>query len=211
MSTFRELTKRATALGQEYNNAKAYARKPSPDLTPEALTDRIERDLERVAATYAGRFEGLAGEARAFRDAALAGAAKVRPTLNPTDTAALVRTEQAWTHNVRPLLERGLTLEQVLKTADADGVLGAERFAAGWMRQHANPENRMDFDGLVKRVVPGALARQAPGEASAMAIRTRDRRRGFRRHRGGHSRTRRTRGPRVTGRSGSRRRVRPGR
>lgn len=162
MTGFKGLTQEALTLGNDYNQAKATAQRPNPDLTPQAQERATTAALERLGQQFRPQFDVLRSRIDLERDAALEQAARVRPTLDPTDTAALVRTEQAWTHNVRPLLERGQSLAEALAGADLDGVLGAERFASSWLAQHA-PEATRLYDGqdvvaVTRQAVSAALA-----------------------------------------------------
>lgn len=118
-----------------------------------------DRDLQPHA--IAERREALAAEARAKASTALADAAarvesaaesaakkleSSRPRI-ADDPAALIRAEQRWNYDVRPLLEAGTPIKEILRGADVDELLAVERFAPGYLRAaKAGPDNPMELD-----------------------------------------------------------------
>lgn len=170
MRNYRKAIERATALGAEFSNARSAAYRPNPDLTPEAQTRAVTERLSAAQSSFGPRFDALGEEARRERDAIIARAAKARPTLNPSDVAAMVRTEQAWSHNVRPALEQGRDLADALSLASIDEVVGAERFAAAWLATHARRDSTVDFRRVVGQAVAQAFARLAASPADEEAI-----------------------------------------
>lgn len=132
MTTIADLATRALELAAERNRAIVDARRPDPDLTTEANTERACEQVRVVTAKYAEAFADLRATAAELVAEARAAADRLH-TLNRDDVAALVRSEQAWTHVVKPALDRGETLGQALAAADNDAVAGAQRFAAAWL------------------------------------------------------------------------------
>ena len=88
--------------------------------------------------------------------------ARVRPTFDANSAADLTRTEQAWRNIVLPQLEKGRTLHEALRNADQDAVLGAERFAAGYLNANQKSESfgaeHQDFTANVRSAVTNRLA-----------------------------------------------------
>lgn len=171
MRNYRQIAQEMSAVGTEFVQARSAAYKSDPDLTPEAQGRAVAQRLEAVQTEYAAKFDALLTRAQRERDAAMARAAKARPTLDGSDVAAMVRTEQAWSHNVRPALESGRDLAEALAHAGADEALGAERFAVSWLEMHANPDAAVDAHRhVVGRVVAEAFARLAKSDADAAAV-----------------------------------------
>lgn len=180
--TLAELNKRAMELGRD-RAAKIAARKAEADkdpmMTPAARGEYVEmwtRDIDR-------KYEQAMGELREEADYTARQITRdgdhVRPTFDPDSPADLTRTEQAWRNVVLPQLEKGRTLNQALRNADRDAVLGAERFAAGWLNANRTSdesfEQRMageatrDFSAEVKTAVTERFADLAdPGAADAL-------------------------------------------
>jgi hypothetical protein len=99
---------------------------------------------------------------------------QARPTFDANSAADLTRTEQAWRNVVLPQLEKGRTLTQALRNADSDAVLGAERFAAGWLNANRTGEQGLgqeaqDFTSDVRSAVTNRLADLSdPGTAETL-------------------------------------------
>jgi len=156
MRNYREIVAQVTALGSEFSNARSAAYKLNPDLRPEAHGRAVADRLEAAHAKYIKQFDALVERAHRERDAIVTRAAKARPTLDSSDVAAMVRTERAWSHNVRPVLEQGQDLDAALTRAGLDEVLGAERFAASWLATHLRRDSTVDFRHMVAGTVAQA-------------------------------------------------------
>jgi hypothetical protein len=120
-----------------------------PDLQPHAVQAR-RADLAELARTTAS--EAIASITARAESAATTAAKKLdgsRPKIPANDPAALIRAEQAWTYDVRPLLEAGASIKAILKTASLDELLAIERFAGGYLRAAklaAGPGNPLELD-----------------------------------------------------------------
>lgn len=169
MRNYQQPLQEARTLGGQYAQARTAAYRRNPDLTPDAQERAISEVLAQVQQSYGPRFDALVVAAKAERDAKVAAAAKARPRLDVNDTAALVRSQQAWEGTVRPLLDRGLSLADALALADTDGVIGAERFAPTYLALQS-ADLTADQRGVVARQVALAFARLAPDERTAAAI-----------------------------------------
>lgn len=125
------------------------------DLAPHALRARRET-LATAARTTAS--ESIAGITARLESAA-AGSAKTldatRPKIAADDPAALIRAEQAWRYDVRPLLEAGAPIKTVLRDASVDELLAIERFGVGHLR------------AAKLAAGPGGLVEMDPEELSA--------------------------------------------
>lgn len=170
MRNFKTVIEQVRALGAEYTQRRSQAYRPNPDLTPEAQVEEVTRQIERVHSEFGPKFDALLVQAESERDSVTQRAGQVRPTLDTSDAATLVRVEQAWNHNVRPLLDQGKSLLQALGGAGVDEVLAAERFAPGWLAQHQLPDSTQDPQQVVREVVGRAMARVAANERDAAAI-----------------------------------------
>ncbi|SDR08546.1 hypothetical protein SAMN04489765_3127 [Tsukamurella pulmonis] len=96
-----------------------------------------------------------------------------RPPFNRNDPAAAIITAQAWQFNVLPRLERGEQLVDVLKAADTDAVLGAERFAPAYLSgPRGSGLNAIFYDATddVARAVTGRFIGLADSPEAAAAI-----------------------------------------
>lgn len=118
------------------------------DLQPHAITERREA-LTMAARTTAE--QSIASITARIESAATASAKKLdgsRPRI-ANDPAALIRAEQSWNYDVRPLLEAGASIKSILREAGADELLAIERFAVGYLRAAklaAGPGNPLELD-----------------------------------------------------------------
>lgn len=104
------------------------------DLAPHALRARQETLATDARATAENALTGITERL----ESAAAGSAKTldatRPRIVNNDPAALIRAEQVWNHDVRPLLKAGAPITSILREAGADELLAIERFAPGYLR-----------------------------------------------------------------------------
>jgi hypothetical protein len=150
------------------------------DLQPHALRTRRET-LATEARTTAS--ESIAGITARLESAA-AGSAKTLDATRPriaADPAALIRAEQVWNHDVRPLLKAGAPITSILREAGADELLAIERFGVGYLRAAklaAGPGGVVEMDPEeLSAAVNNRLAAVLPeGERAAFedGIRTAD-------------------------------------
>ncbi|WP_395704550.1 hypothetical protein [Rhodococcus ruber] len=137
MTTIADLARQALALRSQRFDALA-AIKDDPDATELANAYYRETQTKAIETRYA---EQMA----AIREQATQMAADAKTTAAPhlafdnTDMSALIRSEQAWTHVVRPQLEKGHSLAQALAGADTDAVHGAQRFAGAFIAAKTSP------------------------------------------------------------------------
>lgn len=104
------------------------------DLQPHALRARQETLATEARATAE---QAVASTTERLESAAAAAAKKFeasRPRIANNDPAALIRAEQVWNHDVRPLLKAGAPITSILRDAGADELLAIERFAPGYLR-----------------------------------------------------------------------------
>jgi hypothetical protein len=119
-----------------------------PDLQPHAVQAR-RADLAEQARTTAN--ESIAGITARAESAATTAAKKLdgsRPKI-ANDPAALIKAEQTWSYDVRPLLEAGASIKSILRDASMDELLAIERFAVGYLRAAklaASPGNPLELD-----------------------------------------------------------------
>ncbi|QOV97227.1 hypothetical protein [Rhodococcus pyridinivorans] len=135
MSKLAELTRQAVALRKERDaELRAFARDPQASDIENAYLE--EKHQKAVEERYTQRLAELRDDAERTTAEAKTKAER-HMTFDTTDAAALIRSEQAWTHIVRPALEKGRTLDQALAGADEDAVFGAHRFAAAFIGDSA--------------------------------------------------------------------------
>lgn len=148
MSTLKDLHDRARQLRQERDQLIAKRRTDAnadPMMTPAERAEYVASWRKEYTKIFAPKFAQIREELAEYAEATRRQGAKARPQFDPNSAADLTRTEQAWRNVVLPQLERGRSLKAALRHADADAVLGAERFAPAWMQ--ANPVGR-DASGL---------------------------------------------------------------
>jgi hypothetical protein len=179
-----DLNKKAMKLGRE-RAAKIAEKRVIADsdemMTPKARdefvaawTKEFDRQYEKAMTELRGEVQWTARNAR--EDAALA-----RPTFDPNSAADLTRTEQAWRNVVLPQLEKGRNLAEVLRSADRDAVLGAERFAPAYLAANHKsagegliPE-RPDHTAIVRSMASRRLAELVDDDRKSEAILAGDR------------------------------------
>lgn len=108
-----------------------------PDLKPEVvaqkradLTAAARENSQQALAQLATRAETVAAKVIKAAEAS-------RPRIDDTNAAALVRAEQAWNHDVRPLLEAGAPLKAIIREAGTDELLAIERYSKGYLKAQA--------------------------------------------------------------------------
>ncbi|ORI15782.1 hypothetical protein [Rhodococcus sp. 1168] len=184
MTTLADLNKRAMELGRERTAKLAYYQKEAETdelMSTDARTRYLEGWTKSVNTEYAKKFEELKEEAAYVGRQVTRDSERVRPTFDSNSPADLTRTEQAWRNIVLPQLERGRTLNQALKGADRDAVIGAERFAGGWFNANRGPDQTIeealngdqakDFTANVQAAVTSRFADLADRPEDAAAIR----------------------------------------
>lgn len=105
----------------------------NPDLTADANRREAEARKEKIRAESVDWINRKSSAAELAITKAEQALRKTRPHINDNDVAALVRAEQRWNHHVRPLLDAGHPLKEILKIASVDDLLAIERFAGGWL------------------------------------------------------------------------------
>lgn len=149
-----EIARRARALRDEREQTLAQHRKyaaDDPTMTGQQREEYLAGWRTKLDAQYRDRFAALRTDAADHAANVHRAADRVRPTLDPTDAAALIRTEQAWRNVVLPQLDAGRTLREALAHADTDAVLGAQRFAAGHIAAQ-QPRDGMFQSGAAERL-----------------------------------------------------------
>jgi hypothetical protein len=139
-----------TAAALEAMNAALTAAQTfhDPDLQPHAITAR----REALASEARSKAEQAIASITTRAESAAVAAAKKLESSRPRiadDPAALIRAEQRWTHDVRPLLEAGAPIKSILKDAGLDELLAIERFAGGYLRAaklKAGPDNPLELE-----------------------------------------------------------------
>ncbi|NLU81627.1 hypothetical protein [Rhodococcus sp. HNM0569] len=137
MTTFRQIQQRANELQAERERLVKIRRDAANNdrmMTASERAEYVEEWRKSIAKQLEPQFAALREEARGLAASTKRRAANARPKLDPSSAADLVRTEHAWRNSVLPQLERGTPLADALRNADADAVLGAERFAESWLR-----------------------------------------------------------------------------
>ncbi|MBT9293660.1 hypothetical protein KKP62_02605 [Rhodococcus sp. GOMB7] len=154
MSTLQELQTKARELKQAREARLAVYRdnaNKDVSMTPSERAEYIAHWRQALTKQYAPQFAAIKAEVETYADRTKAQAAKARPQFDADSPTALVRTEQAWRNVVLPQLEKGRSLRAALRNADADAVLGAERFAPAWLQANsAGPSGLAGTDLAVK-------------------------------------------------------------
>lgn len=148
----------------QWNALLAEKTAPDPDYTDEANARNAESWTRQIKEQYTKDIAPLHANAELRAVQAKAAAAK-HQAYDLTDTAVLMRSEQAWAHIVKPALEKGASLSAVLAGADTDAVAAAQRFASPWLQR-----NGKDASG-VGLAVAARLADLAPTAKAAAEIR----------------------------------------
>ncbi|QTJ65863.1 hypothetical protein HYG77_09830 [Rhodococcus sp. ZPP] len=140
MSTLKDLQKKARSLQQEREQLLAQRRADAagdPMMTPTERAAYVANWRKEYDKVFGPKFAEVKSEVAAYARDTKAKAANARPQFDPNSPTDLVRTEQAWRNVVLPQLEKGRTLQAALRNADADAVLGAERFAPAWLQANS--------------------------------------------------------------------------
>lgn len=140
MTTIADLNKKAFALkAQRQSIIDTRTKEANADLsmTNQDRAEYLAHWRKTLTDQFAPKFAELKEEAAALGRSVKREAERVRPKFDRTNSTDLVRTEQAWRNVVLPQLEKGRTLRDALRNADADAVLGAERFAPGWAQANS--------------------------------------------------------------------------
>lgn len=151
--SIQELHRRARELKEQRDSILAQRRADAEAdqlMTPQQRTEYVAGWKRQLDKQFEPKFAELREDARDYADTVKSKAAKARPTFDPDNAAALVRTEQAWRNVVLPQLEKGRPLREALRGADADAVLGAQRFAHAWAQANSKSDRGvvgMEFDG----------------------------------------------------------------
>lgn len=157
MKTIKNIHDRARELKQERDqliDRKRADAAADPMMTPSERSEYVAKWRAEYTKSFAVRFADLRDEVADYAERTRRQAANARPHLDDESTAQLVRTEQAWRNVVLPQLEKGRTLAAALRNADADAVLGAERFAPAWLQAQAP---RSGLDGMALEVDGGKV------------------------------------------------------
>ncbi|NKR96214.1 hypothetical protein GS473_04500 [Rhodococcus hoagii] len=179
MSTLKNIHDRARQLKQERDHLIEQKRRDAaadPMMTPSERAEHLAEWRNQYTKTFAPKFAAIRQELADYADTTRRQAAKARPQFDPNSTADLTRTEQAWRNVVLPQLEKGRSLKTALRNADADAVLGAERFAPAWMQANAQEPSgfnlaRTEVDtSSVSRAVADRLAALAASDVDRVAI-----------------------------------------
>lgn len=104
-----------------------------PDLQQHAIQAKRAALATEARARAAQAITGISTRAESAAGAAAAKLEASRPHI-ADDPAALIRAEQTWNYDVRPLLEAGTPIKAILREASIEEVLAIERFGAGYLR-----------------------------------------------------------------------------
>ncbi|MFC9518560.1 hypothetical protein ACFTSD_22745 [Nocardiaceae bacterium NPDC056970] len=179
MKTLKNIHDRARNLRKEREDLIEKRRSDAnvdPMMTPTERSEYIASWCKEYTRIFAPKFAEIRAEVADYADTTRRLAAKARPHLDADSTAELVRTEQAWRNIVLPQLEKGRTLAAALRNADADAVLGAERFAPAWMQANTPSASGLTGTGdgvdtsIVDRAVSARFAALATSDEGRSAI-----------------------------------------
>ena len=117
------------------------------DLTAEANQREAEARKQKIRTEALAWVERQSSPARLAATRAEQSLQKIRPSVDESSAASLVRAEQRWNYSVRPLLDAGQPLKEVLKSASLDDLLSIERFASGWLTaQRLTSNNPLEIE-----------------------------------------------------------------
>lgn len=139
----------AATLDDMNTNVTAAQRFHDPDLQPHAVAERREALAAEARAKASKALAGVAARVESAAESAAKKLESTRPRIVDNDPAALIRAEQRWNYDVRPLLETGVPVKEILRGADVDALLAVERFAPGYLRAakvKAGPGNPLELD-----------------------------------------------------------------
>ncbi|BCN57126.1 hypothetical protein [Prescottella equi] len=160
MSTLKNIHDRARQLRQERDRLIEKRRTDAnadPMMTPAERAEYVASWRTEYTKIFAPKFAKIREELAEYAEATRRQGAKARPQFDLNSAADLTRTEQAWRNVVLPQLEKGRSLKAALRRADADAVLGAERFAPAWMQANSAGQEASGLAGLQVEVqkLPG--------------------------------------------------------
>ncbi len=141
-----------------------------PDLTPQAQSEFRDNLLAAHHDDLSSRFAGLRTHLDNADAEAAAAAAPHKPVLNPNDQAQLARTDQAWNNVIRPQLDKGKSLEDMISVADDDGLLAIQRFAPSLVASDTPTGQQYKVPGILanlKALSDRRVVEKATGDAKA--------------------------------------------
>lgn len=157
----------ATSYADNVPNILGYV---DPDLTPQAQSKFRDDLLATHHDDLSARFDGLRSHLDAADAEAAAAAAPYKPVLDPNDQAQLARTDQAWNNVIRPQLDKGKSLEDMISVADDDGLLGIQRFAPSLVASETPTAQQYRVPGILanlKALSDRRVVDKATGDAKA--------------------------------------------
>jgi hypothetical protein len=137
----------ATSFADNVPNIIGYK---DPDLTPQANSQFQDDLMDAHHESVTSKFNTVRGHLNDATTEAAKAAAPHKPVLDLNDANQLARTDQAWNNVIRPQLDAGKSLEDMINVADADQLLAIQRFAPAKVASDEPP--------LTKYRVPGILA-----------------------------------------------------
>lgn len=134
------------------------------DLTPRAQSEFRDNLMAVQHDSVSAAFNTLRGYLNDATTEAGKAAAPYKPVLNLNDAVQVARTDQAWNNVIRPQLDAGKSLEDMIHVADPDQLLAIQRFAPALvasseptLTQYRVPEILANLQTLsVQRVVDSA-------------------------------------------------------
>ena len=118
------------------------------DLQPHALRAKREAQATEARTRATEAIAGIASRAGSAADAAAKTLEAMRPKIEDSPQA-LIRAEQSWNYDIRPLIEAGASIKSILREASTDELLAVERFGAGYLRAaklKAGPDSPLELD-----------------------------------------------------------------
>lgn len=156
-------------LATEYRDGDQQARSfTNPDLNFVALDQQRGQLRQQNREKIMGEFVQLRNAVTVTTEKMSATYSKVRPGIDTNSPAAMINAEQIWNHNIRPLLDAGGTLKQILKTADYEALPIIERFGQAYLNVLAATKPGHQYDPLelgpdqLSRAIDNRLAITAP-------------------------------------------------
>lgn len=137
---------------------------PDPRFTDEANREAAKTARSRHIDRYAPKITDIV-ERASFTATRAKEAAGKHQASNLNDPTVLMRSEQAWTHIVKPALEAGATVFEVAASADPDAVAAIQRFASPWLERSGQDASEVPL------AVAARLADLAPTPQAAKEIR----------------------------------------
>ncbi len=160
--------------GEHLRNA---ARHQNPALSPDANLELRSLLLDSLQAQMRSVADDLEVPLNSAQYQADVDAAPFRPSLDPNDSAQLLRTDQAWRNSVLPQIEKGREWPRIISGLDVDGLLAVERFAPAHeasvrdeFHQHEVPVVLSQIKESINRRLPDAIPTPEGREAVGVAI-----------------------------------------